>query len=193
MPRAGLTADSVVTAAGVLADEHGLDGVTLARLAGRLGVRPPSLYAHVGGLADLRTRLAARGAEQLAAALQGAAAGLAGSEALSAVAHAYRAYALAHPGAYAALQRATGRTDQAAEAAGRVVAVVLAVLAGYGLEGEQALHATRAIRSALHGFVLLETQHGFGLPLDLDDSFTALVALLDSGLRDRTHGDRRRA
>jgi AcrR family transcriptional regulator len=183
MPRAGLTTDSVVTAAGELADEHGLAGVTLARLAGRLGVRPPSLYAHVDGLPDLRTRLAVRGAEQLAATLQAAAAGLAGSQALSAVAHAYRAYALAHPGSYTALQRTTSNTDEAAEAARRVVAVVLAVLAGYGLDGEPALHATRAIRSALHGFVLLETQHGFGLPLAPDESFTTLVSMLDSGLR----------
>jgi len=52
MPRAGLTAEAVVAAAGALADERGLDGVTLSELAGRLGVRPPSLYAHVGGLED---------------------------------------------------------------------------------------------------------------------------------------------
>jgi AcrR family transcriptional regulator len=184
MARAGLTTESVVAAAARQADERGLEAVTLAGLASSLGVRPPSLYAHVGGLEDLRTRVAARGAEQLAGALQQAAAGLAGSEALSAVAAAYRAYALAHPGAYAALQRAPGRSEASVEAAGRVVAVVLAVLGGYGLEGERALHATRAIRSALHGFVLLETQQGFGLPLDLDESFAALVAVLDRGLRE---------
>jgi AcrR family transcriptional regulator len=183
MARAGLTTESVVAAAARQADEQGLDAVTLAGLASSLGVRPPSLYAHVAGLEDLRTRIAARGAEQLAAALQQAAAGLAGSEALSAVAAAYRAYALAHPGSYEALQRVIPRGEDFVEAAGRVVAVVLAVLLGYGLEGEEALHATRAIRSALHGFVLLETQQGFGLPLDLDESFAALVAMLDRGLR----------
>lgn len=196
MARAGLTSESVVAAAAELADEQGLEELTLALLASTLGVRPPSLYVHVAGLEDLRTRIAARGAEQLAAALQEAVAGLAGSAALGALAGAYRGYALAHPGAYAALQRAPGRSEESVEAAGRVVAVVLAVLAGYGLEGEKALHATRAIRSALHGFVLLETQQGFGLPLDLDESFALLVAMLDSGLRAQgasPPGRRRRA
>jgi AcrR family transcriptional regulator len=182
MGRMGLTADSVVAAAAELADEQGLEALTLARLAGRLGVRPPSLYAHVGSLADLRGRLAARGAGELAESLQRAAAGRSGSAALAAIADAYRAYALEHPGAYAALQRAPAPAGEAAEAAERVVAVVLAVLSGYRLEGEAALHATRAVRSGLHGFVALETGRGFGLPLALDESFAVLVAMLDSGL-----------
>jgi AcrR family transcriptional regulator len=183
MARAGLTAASVVAAGAELADEQGLEGVTLSALAGRLGVRPPSLYAHVAGLDDLRTRIAARGAQQLAERLQVAAAGRAGADALSAVADAYRAYARAHPGAYAALQLAPARSEAAAEAGRRVLAVVLAVLGGYDLEGDPALHAARAIRSALHGFVLLETGQGFGLPLSLDESFAVLVAMLDRGLR----------
>ena len=146
-------------------------------------MRPPSLYSHVGGLEDLRARLGARGAEQLAAELQRAAAGLRGARRSAPSPHAYRAYALAHPGAYAALQRAPRPSDEAAAAADRVVAVVLAVLAGYGLDGAAALHATRAIRSSLHGFVALETQQGFGMPLDLEESFEVLVEMLDRGLR----------
>jgi AcrR family transcriptional regulator len=183
MARAGLTAEIVVAAGAELADEQGLDGVTLSALAGRLGVRPPSLYAHVEGLEDLRARIAALGAGQLAERLQAVAAGRAGTDALGAVADAYRAYARSHPGAYAALQLAPARSEAAAEAGERIVAVVLAVLAGYGLEGDPALHAARAIRSALHGFVLLETGQGFGLPLSLDESFAVLVAMLDSGLQ----------
>jgi AcrR family transcriptional regulator len=183
MPRAGLTAASVVEAAARLADEQGLEALTVARLAARLGVRPPSLYAHVDSLEDLRRRVAARGSRQLAERLQAAAAGLAGGEALKAVADAYRDYAHRHPGAYAALQRAAMREDAEAKAAGeRVVEVVLAVLRGYGLDGDQALHATRALRSALHGFVSLEAQQGFGLPLSLDESFVVLVTTIDRGL-----------
>jgi AcrR family transcriptional regulator len=182
MPRAGLDAESVVRAAAELADAEGLESVTLATLARRLGVRAPSLYAHVDGLADLRARLAARGARELADALGSAAAGRSGEEALVAVAEAYRAYALAHPGTYYALQRAPDVNRQEAGAA--VVEVVLAVLRGYGLTGDDAIHAARAVRSALHGFVLLETGEGFGLPLRLDDSYRSLVAILDRGLAD---------
>jgi len=183
MPRAGLDREAVVAAAAQLADEEGLDAVTLARLAGRLGVRAPSLYAHVGGLRDLRNRLATRGARELAAELQAAAAGRAGADALKAVADVYRAYALAHPGTYAAIQPAVSDRDgEAAAAAADVVEIVLAVLRGYQLEGDDALHATRILRAALHGFASLEAQGAFGLPLALDQSFTRLVRVLHEGL-----------
>ena len=178
MPRAGLDREAVVTAAAELADAEGLEAVTLARLADRLGVRAPSLYVHVDGLPDLRRRLAARGVRELTAALQGAAAGRAGGDALAAFATAYRAYAREHPGTYAATQRAAD-LDESADA---LVDLVLAVLRGYGLEGDDAVHAARTVRSALHGFAALETGGGFGIPLDLDETFARLVGVLDRGL-----------
>jgi AcrR family transcriptional regulator len=182
VPRAGLDAEAVVAAAAELADAEGLEAVTLARLAARLNVRAPSLYAHVdGGLPDLRRRLAARGAQQLGAALQAAVAGRAGADALTALARVYRAYAREHPGLYAATQRA----PDVGEAGGAVVDTVVAVLRGYGLEGDEAVHATRVVRAALHGFAALETGEGFGIPLAVDASFDRLIAVLDRGLSRR--------
>jgi AcrR family transcriptional regulator len=185
MPRAGLDAEAVVATAARIADADGLEAVTLARLADTLGVRPPSLYAHVaGGLPDLRRRLAARGARDLAAVLQAASTGLAGGDALAAAATAYRAYAREHPGTYAAAQRGPDLDDpEATAAAAQVVDVVLALLRGYGLEQEDALHAARIVRAALHGFVSLEAEGGFRLPLDLDQTFVRLLRVLDDGLK----------
>ncbi len=181
MPRAGLDADAVVAAAAALADAVGLSHLTLARLAAALGIRTPSLYAHVDGLGDLRARLGARGARELSAALQVAAAGRARGDALRAVARAYRGYAHAHPGTYAAMQIASD-TEEFAAAGAEVAGLIVAVLRGYGLEGERAIHAVRAIRSALHGFVSLEREGGFGMPVDVDDSYDDLVTMLDAGL-----------
>jgi AcrR family transcriptional regulator len=180
MARAGLHPDAVVDAAARIADAEGLDAVTLARLASELGVRTPSLYSHIAGLEDLRARLAARGARELADAMQEAAAGRARGDALRAVAGAYREYAREHPGSYAAAQRAT---DLSGDAGARAVRVFAAVLAGYGLSGDDAIHATRAVRAALHGFAALESGGGFGMPQSVDASFDRLVALLDDGLQ----------
>ena len=60
MPRAGLTPATVVDAAIALVDRDGPDALTLAAVADRLDVRAPSLYNHVDGLDDLRSRAAAR-------------------------------------------------------------------------------------------------------------------------------------
>jgi AcrR family transcriptional regulator len=181
MPRAGLDAEAVVRAAAAVADADGLAELSLARLAAALGIRTPSLYAHVDGLGDLRARLGARGAREMASALQAAAAGRSGADALRAVAAAYRAYAHTHPGSYAAMQVASDRQDNQ-DAGAAAVGVFVAVLDGYGIAGEAAIHAVRAVRSALHGFVTLEREGGFGLPLSLDESFATLVEMIEAGL-----------
>jgi hypothetical protein len=63
-----------------------------------------------------------------------------------------------------------------------VVDVVVAVLRGYGLAGDGAIHAVRIIRAALHGFVSLEAAGGFGIPLSVDASFERLLTVLHAGL-----------
>ena len=183
MPRAGLDTGRVVDAAAEIADGEGLDAVTLARVAGGLGVRAPSLYNHVDGRAGLLRALALRGVRELTAALREAAIGRSGPDALAATAHAYRAYAIAHPGLYAASVAAPAPDDaEHLAAAGETVDVVYAVLRGWQLEGDDAVHAARAFRSAIHGFVLLETTGGFGIPVDVDTSFERLVATVARGL-----------
>ena len=180
MPRAGLDADAVVDAAGRVADADGLDALSLARVAAELGVRPPSLYAHIGGLGDLRRRMAIRGSRELASAMPAAVAGRSG---LRAAADVYRRYALEHPGYYAALQRAPTHGDEEWQsAAAAIVGVVVAVLRGYELQGDAAIHAARILRASLHGFVSLEAGGGFAIPLDLDESFARLVDVVDAGL-----------
>ncbi len=57
-----------------------------------------------------------------------------------------------------------------------------AVLEAYDLRDEAALHAIRGLRSLLHGFVSLELAGGFGLPLDIDESFVRLVRIFIGGL-----------
>ena len=115
--------------------------------------------------------------------------GRAGHDALTALGRAYREFAKTRPGQYARIQRSVEGTDAELEAAGRdALEVVLAVLRGYRLEGDETLHAARALRSALHGFVLLETGGGFGLDLDLDESYRWLLAMIEAGLTRETGG-----
>jgi AcrR family transcriptional regulator len=167
-----------------LADEAGLDRLTLAGVAAQVGVRLPSLYKHVGGLDDLQRGVAVLALRELAEQLSAAAVGRAGTDALRSVGDAYRRYAQERPGRYAATLRAPAPDDdEHARAAGAVLDIVFAVLRGYGLEGDQLVHATRILRSSLHGFVALEAAGGFGLPDSVDETFARLVAGLDAALR----------
>ncbi len=84
MPRAGLNGGDVVAAAAGLADETGYASLTMALLADRLGVRTPSLYKHVGGLADLQHRVATLAMTELGEVIRDAVQGQAGFDALAA-------------------------------------------------------------------------------------------------------------
>jgi AcrR family transcriptional regulator len=186
--RAGLDHAAVIQAAAELADTKGWDSLTLAALAEHLNIRAPSLYNHVAGLEGLRRDLAVLGYRELGACLARATIGKARDEAVFALANAYRAFARQHPGLYVAASRAPDPTNQEAQtAAAEVVEIVVAVLAAYGLRGDAAIHTTRALRSALHGFVMLEANAGFGIPLDLDESFRQMVQLFLLGLQQQTH------
>jgi AcrR family transcriptional regulator len=183
VPRAGLTPAIVAAEGARVADEVGFEQLTLARVAERFGVAVPSLYKHVDGLQGLRDAVAVLSIRELGLALE---TGLhaAGGPSLAALADAYRGFAAAHPGRYQATVRAPDPADaEAVEASDAVLAVVLDVMATYGLEGPDAIDAIRTLRAALHGFVTLEAAGGFGLPRDVDRSFERLVGLMDAALR----------
>jgi len=183
MPRAGLSTGSVVDAAVDLVDEQGWAALTLAAVASRTGVAAPSLYKHVRNLEALQQKVSARATAELAQTLTRSVAGRSGEEALRFLADAYHDYALAHPGRYPSTQRVPDPQDPAHVAAGeQAVQAVFAALRGYGLDGEEAIHATRAARSALHGFVSLEIDGGFALPQDVRHSFERLVSMLHVSL-----------
>ena len=176
MPRAGLTEERVVVEAERIADDEGLPKLTLAALAESLGVRQPSLYKHIEGMDGLQRSIAVRAKTELADVLGRAAVGKSRADALRALCAAYRRWALDHPGRYAATVRAPAPGDEAdLEASTAAVAVVLDILSGYDLHDVDAIDATRALRSALHGFVVLETSGGFGLPVDIDRSYARMV------------------
>jgi AcrR family transcriptional regulator len=180
MPRAGLTPERVVAEAAGIADEGGLDELTLAAVAQRLGVALPSLYKHVPGLDGLHRHLAILGMRELAHRLSKAALGRSGRPALEAVAHAYRRFATERPGLYAATMRAPSPDDEEHTAVSReALDVAIAVMRSYGIEGAEAVHAIRIYRSAMHGFVAQEASGAFGLPEDVDESYRRLVDLLD--------------
>jgi hypothetical protein len=81
------------------------------------------------------------------------------------------------------MQRAPAAGDAELEAAaGEAVDVLAGILRAWRLDGDEALHAVRGLRSALHGFVDLERIGGFGLPASLDGSYDRLVQALVAGL-----------
>jgi len=185
MPRAGLTTRGVVAAAAGITDREGLSALTVTRVAEAVDVKPPSLYNHVDGLQALVRLVALDGIDRLAEVCRTAVMGRSGSDGLKALARAYQAFALKHPGVYPLTQIARPDDADFTAAARRVVEPVLALLAGFGLPDAELVHAARTVRSVLHGFVMLQTQSGFGLNVSVDESFEWMLDALERGLSGR--------
>ncbi|MDQ7910728.1 TetR/AcrR family transcriptional regulator [Phytohabitans sp. ZYX-F-186] len=180
--RAGLSTAAVVEAALAIIDEQGPAALTLAAVAQRTGVAAPSLYKHVGSLAELRTLVGARVLEEMTERFTRAVIGRSGDDAVEVLMRDYRAYVTAHPARYAATPADPLHDPRIAEAGQRLLEVFLAVLRGYGLTDSDAIHTTRCVRAVVHGFASIEASGGFGLPEDLDETYARLIRMTIAGL-----------
>jgi len=174
--KAGITLNDVADAATSIADRHGLEAATLTAVAAHLGIKTPSLYNHVSGLAGLKRLLAMHGAQLLLDEFKDAAGDKQGAEALRAVANADRVFAARHPGLFQSFLPAPrpGEDDELYDAMAQPVYMV----AGQG----EAIHLIRAMWALLHGFLDLEAKGGFGMPVDIDASFDASIDLMIAGI-----------
>jgi AcrR family transcriptional regulator len=185
-PRSNLTKQTVVQAAAELINAEGREALSLGRLAKELGIRTPSLYNHVDGLPGLMRELSILNAHSLAECLSEAAIGHSGPELVMSVMQAYRAYIKENTGLYLSTLRVSGTQEEVdpelEKEEARSLKVGMAVMASFGLKGKEAVHALRGLRSLVHGFATLEISGGFGMPLELDESFSRLVDLFIAGL-----------
>jgi AcrR family transcriptional regulator len=171
--KAGLTTEDVIGAAASLADAHGLRALTLARLADELGIKPPSLYNHVDGLEGLHLELAMLAGDELTVEVGRAVEGRDAEDAVRAVCHVLRDFARKHPGLYEAHARGTRAP----------IPVILEVLSHFSFDRDDTVHAIRVFRSTVHGFIELERELSFNLPLPVDDSFDRAVEIFLAGIR----------
>jgi AcrR family transcriptional regulator len=184
MARAGLTPERLALAGAELADEVGFDQVTVSALARRFDVKVASLYSHLKGSQDLRTKIALLALEELADRAADALAGRAGKDALTAFANVYRDYALEHPGRYAAAQMRLDAESAEASAGGRHAQMTRAILRGYDLTEPEQTHAVRLLGSVFHGYVTLEMGGGFSHSSpDTQETWSRVLDALDALLR----------
>ena len=183
MPRAGLTTDAVVDAALEIVDRQGLPGLTLAAVAGHTGVAAPSLYKHIGGLADLRVLVAARVITEMTDRFATALIGHSQDDAVAVLMREYRGYVVEHPARYAAMPADPLHQPALAAIGTRLLKLLLAVLSGYGLADDDAIHAARRLRTVVHGFASIEAEGGFGLQADLDETYEQVIRMVTASFR----------
>ncbi|MEU1190142.1 TetR/AcrR family transcriptional regulator [Streptomyces sp. NPDC005859] len=151
-------AREIATAARTLLEEAGPAALTMRALADHLGIKAPSLYKHFPDKHAVEVELTAQMLEETAAALEAA-----GS--LTALAEAYRTYALAHPHLYClATERPLPRAALPPGLEDRAAMPLLRVCGGD-------LDLARATWAFAHGMVILEIHGRFPDDADLPASW----------------------
>ncbi|MGF2614919.1 TetR/AcrR family transcriptional regulator [Rossellomorea aquimaris] len=183
-PRMGLTKDKIMKTAAEMADVEGIESVTIANLAKKLKIQPPSLYNHIRGLNELRTVMAVQGLNKLHFEMKEALEGKEGDEAVHALGASYLAFSRNHPGLYEAGLLAPDPENSDVQTAGnQIVELALETLSYLNLSPKEALHAVRGLRSVFHGFASLERKGGFGMDLSVDESFQRMIETFLRGIR----------
>ena len=194
MPRAGVDTDKIIEAAAAIADEKGLEAVTLREVSRRFQVSSPSLYNHIGGLPELREKGARHAMEMLRERLIKATMGRGGIDALKEMGRAYIQFAREHPGLYESLQWMNIAADVAGGSLFSEVVQLVYKIAGETGAGElEASHIIRTVRSLAHGFASVESHQGFSHPSSVESSYEYALDMLFLGIerqRDRkSHGN----
>jgi AcrR family transcriptional regulator len=183
--RARTSSGAIVAAARELLEAGGLEALTMQAVAGRVGVRGPSLYKRLPNRAALIAAIGASALEELRSTLAPLADADDPAAGLREVADAYRAFARANPRAYALLfmdlpvdARPPGELN---EAAARPLLSLMERLIG----ADRALDAARLVTAFAHGFVSMELAGAFRLGGDVDEAYGYGVSVLVDALAAR--------
>ncbi|WP_125115324.1 TetR/AcrR family transcriptional regulator [Agathobaculum sp. Marseille-P7918] len=170
MARKGLSRDTIVDAAAALAEQKGMENLTVRELADALGVKPASLYNHLQGLPELNVRLAERALDRLMQTLEQVMDGRPVTDTLRALAAAYRTFAQEQPQLYRAMMLLPRFSDPGLVARKKAfMDLFVRMLEPLGLPARERVHLSRLIRSTLHGYVSMETAGFFRSPLATAD------------------------
>jgi AcrR family transcriptional regulator len=161
----------VVEAARRILEREGPDGLTMRRVAERMGIRAPSLYKHVDGKEELEELLMADAFHELGQQLHDAVGSLGkgGSrkKALTELARVYRRWALAHPHLYRLVTGGPLPRERMPEGLEAWTAEPVVMAAGGDPD------RARAVWAFAHGMTILELDGRFPPDADLDAAWAA--------------------
>ena len=160
-------AQEIVAAARELLDEAGTAGLSMRRVAERVGIRAPSIYKHLPDKEALEDAVISDGFVELGAAFSTA---QSASDPLAALAISFRQFALAHPGLYRLMTERPLRRDRLAPGAEEAAAAPVVAAAG----GDE--HLARAVWAFAHGMAILELNGRFPPGADLDAAWERGIA-----------------
>lgn len=180
----GLNQDAIVREAASICDEYGVEKLSIAALADRLGVRPPSLYNHIKNLDHIYSLMALMGIRLWTESIQEAVESSTDGKQLRAVAHASRAFAQDQPTLFfCATRKFAASGDAFVEAAMPMLSITGEIYSSMVGDPRKRNLAEYLFRCLIAGFISLESNNGLQPAEDLDSLYDELIDLAESALR----------
>ncbi|MBC3798552.1 TetR/AcrR family transcriptional regulator [Acetobacterium tundrae] len=186
MAKKGLDSKIIISTAAQLVEEKGYDHFSLNELALKLGVKTASLYNHIEGLQEVNSKVSHLAVSRLHLILEASIARKERDEALMSLTLAYRDFAKKNPELYkAVIKLPTSEDDQLKESGAQVVEPIIAILRKYALNEVDRIHFSRALRSAIHGFVEMEEagffrRHDANIDISYEKMIEGYIVILNS-------------
>ncbi len=169
-----LSIEKITNAATQILNKVGMESFTMAYLAEYLGVTSPNIYKHFSGIEPLLDAITINSFIHLKNVTLLAAFGKSGSDALIAIARAYREFGREFPGEFACTSLRSDPSKKDIAQLREEMTEIYARIFGEKSNSESVIHKIRVFRSLVFGFVTLESQGAFGNRRSLDKSFFLL-------------------
>ena len=183
-----LDRQQVVEAAIACVEADGPDALGVSRVARELGIKPPSIYNHVGKGDALARAVVIEANRRVLAVLKDAVRGVVDPrEQVLTIAMTLRRWVRENPGLYAVTARVVPDNEhpEFKPVLQDMLDLMGRPLAQLGVASEDSIHAIRGLRAAMHGFLLLENSGQFALAVDSGESFRWLIGSILDGLAAR--------
>lgn len=174
----------VIEAASNIADEKGLNQVSLKNVAERLNIKTPSLYNHIDSLDSLLREVAHKGMRTMNEQMARTAIGKSGEQALKAVGTAYLNYMIAHPGVYETIQWATWHgTEETKEIFEEYEELLLTLIRSCNIEAGREQEVVNLFSGIFHGYNTLQLGHAFTHEDEVRENLCRGIEILLLGIR----------
>lgn len=184
MPKNNISEELIIETSAHIANEIGLDNLSLKIVAEELNIKPPSLYNHISGLDNIKEKLMIYGWKQIENKMIDSAVGVAGYEALKNMCYAFYDYATNNKGVFAAmLWYNKYETQENNNSTVRLFELLFKVMKALDISEDNINHSIRTLRGFLEGFSLLVNNNAFGNPISIKESFDLSLEIIMNGIK----------
>ncbi|HFD6749710.1 TPA: TetR/AcrR family transcriptional regulator [Enterococcus faecium] len=160
-----VTKSAAIEVTSNLADEIGLNNVSLKKIAEKLNIQTPSLYNHIDSLDDLLREVGHKGMLDMNDRMMKVAVGTYGDSAIKTVAIEYLNFMIEHPGVYEIIQWTSWNgNDKTAEIFSNYTSLLTTLILSCNFNKKDTENILNLLTGTIHGYTTLQLRNAFTQP-----------------------------